>query len=227
METTEPISETTEASSESTTKPAQWSQQAVNLSNGPQPKLIGTVVRPRFVHEQEAMAATTKALGAVPNVDRDESRNMWRAWIGDTDFERAKVRGEWTTPLGALRRLRNHSPTMQQEIPTPSAVPSRPEPAGGSMSAYDALERRQRERKAGFRGAVRNTVSFGAYLLAAFVVAVVAWEGFLRRAMATQNEAPPAPAAVTPARAPEPAEEWYPPVAPVVPGPVVHRRRLP
>lgn len=201
----------------------------------PKPAPCGPKIdEPTFkaMHDAEALTGTPlsewrKTLGGeVPHVDFDESRNMWRAWLNvegvDPGYERAKISGEWTTRLGAIRRLRNHVPA-----PSPqgrdSAAPSqkRPEPGGGSTSMLDSLAERRKHAPRGIGGTIKYAISMAAYALAAIVVVLGLvlglWEGFVRDAVTPRR----APAVVVrPVAAPEPAaapatfEEPAPPLLP-------------
>lgn len=150
------------------------------------------------IHDTEALLGTptsewrkTTLMGGAPRVRFDEARGMWCAWLdeegADPTYERAKIRGEWTTRLGAFRRLRNAVPrTSAQDHSTSSAPPvQRPEPGGGSTSMLDALAaRRQHVKPRGVSGTLKHYLGLAAYVLASVVVTLCIvlglWEGFIR-----------------------------------------------
>lgn len=176
------------------------------------------------LHDSEASIGTPtsewrKALaGNTPNIRFDETRKMWCAWLNEPDaplgieltYERAKIRGEWTTRLGAFRRLRNAVPrSAAQDHSAASAPPPqpRPEPGGGSTSMLDTMIARRQHKPRGVGGTIKHYLGLGAYVLATVVVTLCLvlglWEGFVRKV-------------VNPVRVAAPVVTLQPVVAPVV-----------
>lgn len=215
------------------------------LALEPKPKPTGLtldVAARAALHETEALTGAStlsewrqKLAGEVPHVKLDETRGIWCAWLDVIDkdtgrksnpgYERAKVRGEWTTRLGAIRRMRNHDPMVQERHSIAAQPILRPEPGNGSTSMLDTLASRRQHVDRGVGGTIKRGLSFAAYALAATVVVLVAvlslWEGFVRNAITPARVAAPV-VVVRPVAAPvtEPVviEE------PVLPAPRVRRR---
>lgn len=188
------------------------------LALEPKPQSCGPAVNPESVHEAEAIAAVTKALGAAPRIRLDEARKIYVATVEAT-AERAKLSGEWTTKLGAIRRLRNSVRSSQDTQVQPTAQPQRPEPGGGSTSMLDSMAARRHVEKPSLGRSIKRGLSLVAYGVATLVVVLVAWEWFVRDAITPVRR--PAPIVVHAAVPEEPV------VAPVpVPEPVLPRRRV-
>jgi hypothetical protein len=204
----------------------------------PKPKPCGPTIDKTTqaeMHDAEALIGTPtsewrKTLGGeVPHVDLDTTRGMWRAWlnvegddgvVSDPGYERAKIRGEWITRLGAIRRLRNHVPVQspQDRFSSPPAQQQRPEPGGGSTSLLDDLvaARRQHVHR-GIGGTIKHAISMAVLAVGAIVVVLVLvlglWEGFVRDAITPAR--PLAPVVHT-AAVPEPVVAPVPDEEPVV-----------
>lgn len=90
-------------------------------------------------HRASVLAEAERATSARVRTRQDKSRGMWQAWSGDGPYEHAEGRGEWTTEIGALRRLGNSHKRRSGMLESVETV--RPA-AGASQKQLDQLSGR-------------------------------------------------------------------------------------
>lgn len=113
------------------------------------------------LHASELKRAAQTACGTTKiRTQLDASRGIWQAWAGDTRFADAELRGEWTTELGSIRRLRNVKTRIQD-------AERRPLPSGGSTQLIDAIAKRQHD------GEKKSSKRSGRWLTIAIVLIVL------------------------------------------------------
>lgn len=74
----------------------------------------------RASHERALRAEIAGLTKRTVRVAFDRDRGTYAAWVGSKTVSGARLRGEWTTAVGALRRLRNKiQPPLSPQVERP------------------------------------------------------------------------------------------------------------
>ena len=120
-------------------------------------------VKAREQHLESLKASIVMQLGVKRVfVKFDEGRGFYRAWTDEPTFDQSANRAEWSTDVGALRRLRNRTTPMIMDARRPSAPPANLE----SVQLLDALASRHNQRRKG----PRNILAWSLALAALWIV---------------------------------------------------------
>jgi hypothetical protein len=181
-----------------------------------------TAARSKHQAEQLQQAKTATGLQRI-HTRYDAPRTMWQAWAGDGGWDRAEVRGEWTTELGAIRRMRNgrgRAPATENDGRT-----SRPmTPADADVHVLDAMiagrEKRAREQPVRvFMRSVWKGVRITLVVSAAATICVMAGAAWMAQRDHVSHDVGAVAARVVESTVPRQAPA--PTSPPVAPAPVV------